>query len=191
MKNRQGMKSFTLIKKVLRTRPYFRYFLLLWLITISIFLWLVNLNLLAYIVSSPVLTPFGKIDFIFDTYTSFFTISNPVSLSRLFFSLLLAINLTLLVFLWRAGQRQGVVRSNSGALIAMIGSHCVACGTSLVAPLVTALAGSGAYLSAERFATTQLLATGANVLGIILIAWSIRGVAKRIAGSELLVRVNK
>lgn len=180
------MKSFSLIKKVIRTRPYLRYFLLLWFITISIFLWLVNLNLLAYILSSPVLTPLGKVDFIFDTYFSFFTFDNPVSLSRLIFSLLLAINLTLLVFLWRAGkQRLGVVKSNSGALIAMIGSHCVACGTSLVAPLVTALAGSGAYLSAERFAATQLLATGANILGIILIVWSIRGVTKRIRGSGL------
>lgn len=182
------MKSITLIKKVLKTRPYFRYFLLLWFITTSIFLWLVNLNLLAYIASSPVLTPFGKIDFIFDTYTSFFTLDNPVSLSRLIFSLLLAINLTLLVFLWRAGkQRLGVVKSNSGALVAMIGSHCIACGTSLVAPLVTALAGSGAYLSAERFAATQLLATGANVLGIILIAWSIKGIVRRIVSSGLLL----
>lgn len=180
------MSSYSVIKQTLKRRPYFRYFILLWFITISIFLWLININLLAYILGTPVLTPLGKVDFIFDTYFSFFTFDNPVSLSRLIFSLLLAINLTLLVFLWRAGkQRLGVVKSNSGALIAMIGSHCVACGTSLVAPLVTALAGSGAYLSAERFAATQLLATGANLLGIILIVWSIKGVVRRIKESGL------
>ena len=181
------MKSYSVIKQILKRRPYFRYFLLLWFITISIFLWLVNVNLLAYILSSPILTPIGKINFILDTYFDFFTIDNPVSLSRLAFSLLLAINLTLLVFLWRVGkQRLGAVKSNSGALVAMIGSHCVACGTSLVAPLITALAGSGAYFSAERFAATQLLATGANILGICFILWSIRGIAKRINMSGLL-----
>lgn len=181
------MKSYTIIKQILKRRPYFRYFLLLWFITISIFLWLVNINLLAYILGSPVLTPFGKIDFIFDIYLNFFKIDNPVNLSRAVFSLLLAINLTLLIFVWRAGkQRLGAVKSNSGALVAMVGSHCVACGTSIVVPLVTALAGSGAYFSAERFAATQLLATGANLLGVILIAWSIKGITKRIRASGLL-----
>src|SRR3990167_5531588 len=105
------MKSYFVIKQILKRRPYFRYFLLLWFITISIFLWFVNVNLLAYILGSPILTPIGKIDFILDRYFNFFTVDNPVSLSRSTFSLLLAINLTLLVFLWRAGkQRLGAVK---------------------------------------------------------------------------------
>ncbi|MBA3757511.1 hypothetical protein H0X09_01445 [Candidatus Saccharibacteria bacterium] len=182
------MQSYNVAKQILKRRPYFRYFLLFWFIAISIFLWLVNINLLAYILSSPSLTTVGKFGFIFDTYITFFNIGNPVNLSRLVFSLLLAINLMLLVFMWRSSkQRLGAVKSNSGALVAMVGSHCVSCGTSIVAPLVTALAGSGAYFSAERFAATQLLATGANILGIILIAWSIRGINRRIVSSGLLI----
>lgn len=181
------MKSYFVARQILKRRPYFFYFILLWIFTVSIFIWLININLLAYILASPVLTPVGKIDYIFDIYISFFKLDNPVSLSRAVFSLLLAVNLMLLVFLWRTGkQRQRAVKSNSGALVAVIGSHCIACGTSLVAPVVTALAGSGAYFSAERFATTQLLATGANVLGIVLIVWSIKGVARRITTGRLL-----
>lgn len=181
------MKSYSVIKQILKLRPYSRYFLLIWFITVSVFLWLVNIDLLAYILSSPVLTFIGKIDFIIEAYLNFFKIDNSISLSRAIFSFLLAINLTLLVFLWRVGkQRLGIVKSNSGALLAMVGSHCVACGTSLVAPLITALAGSGAYFSAERFAATQLIATGANAFGIILVAWSIRGVIKRITTNGLL-----
>lgn len=150
-------------------------------------MWLVNINLLAYIISSPVLTAIGKLEFIAAAYGNFFILNNPITLSRLVFSVLLAINLVMLIFVWRAGkQRSGAIRNNSGALVAMVGSHCIACGTSLVAPLITALAGSTAYLSAERFAVGQLLATGANILGIILVVWSIRGITKRIKTGDLL-----
>lgn len=180
---------YSAIKLVITQRPYFRYFLLLWFATISMFLWLVNINLLAYMWSSPVLSLLDKIDFTIDAYVNFFRIDNPVSLSRAVFSFLLAINLTLMMFLWRAGkQRHGAVKNNSGALVLMVGSHCVACGTALTAPLITALAGSSGvyYLSAERAAATQLLATSANLLGIILIVWSVRGIARRIVTSRLL-----
>ncbi len=64
----------------------------------------------------------------------------------------------------------------------------MAWGTSIVVPLITALAGSGAYLSSERLAAAQLIATGANILGIVLIAWSIRGAARRISMSGILRR---
>lgn len=175
------MKSFTVITQVFKQKPYLGYFLLMWFGAITIFLWLVNINLLAYIIGSPVLTAIGKLEFIATAYGNFFVLNNPITLSRLMFSILLAVNLTLLIFVWRAGkQRSGAISSNSGALAAMVGSHCIACGTSLVAPLISALAGSTAYLSAERFAVGQMLATGANILGIILVIWSIKGISKRI-----------
>ncbi|PLS81791.1 hypothetical protein CYG49_01460 [Candidatus Saccharibacteria bacterium] len=184
---RKAMKSYYTTKQILKQRRYFLSFLLLWFITISVLLWLVNINLLAFILTSPVLTLADKLDFIFDAYINFFTINNPINLSRFIFSVLLAINLTLLVFLWQVGsQRLGFVKSNSGALVVIIGSNCVACGTSIVAPLVTAIAGSGAYFSAERFAATQLIVTAANILGIVLIVWSIKGIARRIVSSGLL-----
>lgn len=181
------MKPMYVTQQILKRKAYFRYLLLLWFSSVSIFLWLVNINLLAYILVSPVLSVADKLDIIFNVYISFFTINDLFTLSRVVLSLLVAVNFTLMVFLWKAGrQRSVVVKNNSGALVAMIGSHCVACGTSLLAPLVTALAGSGTYLSSERFAATQLLATGVNILAIVLVIWSAEGIARRIALSGLL-----
>lgn len=179
--------TYTTIKQILWQKRYFRYFLILWFLTITTFLWLINVNLLIYILSQPVLTVFGKLQFIASTYRSFFIFTNPIALSRFVFSLLLAINLTLLLFAWFATrQRKGMISSNSGSLAAMVGSHCISCGTSLVAPLITVLSGSGAYFSAERASSTVLLATGANILGIILVTWSIKGIAARIREGSLL-----
>lgn len=183
------MRLHTVVTQVITHRPYFRYFLLLWFVTVSMFLWFVNINLLAYIWNSSALTLIGKMDFTLDAYVNFFIIDNPVSLSRAVFSLLLAINLTLMVFLWKTGkERKGAVKNNGGALVLMVGSHCVACGTAVAAPLITALAGSSGayYFSAERFAATQLLATSANLLGVILIVWSIRSMTRRIIMTKLL-----
>lgn len=182
------MKSFVLIKQILRTRPYFRYFLLLWFLTVTLFIWLININLLAFVLTAPVFTAVERADFILSAYANFFRyLNNPVALSSVIFSILVAVNFTLIVFLWREGkQRVKTAGGNVGAFVSMVGAHCVSCGTSLVAPLVTALAGSGAYFSAERFAATQMLATGANLLGITLILWSTKRTIKRIRTSGLV-----
>lgn len=182
------MKSYAVVKQVLRQKPYMRYFFLLWFATVSLFLWFVKINLLVYIASSSVLTFIDKIDYVLDAYVNFLRIDGPVSLSRIVLSLLLAVSLTLMVFVWQTGKRRReAAKGSSGSLVAMVATHCVACGTSLAAPLVTALAGSGAYyFSAERYAATQAVAIGANTLGIVIVLWAIRGMAKRIAAGRLL-----
>lgn len=182
------MKSYAIIRQVLGQKPYFRYFLWLWFATVSLFLWVVKINLLVYIASSPILTFVDKIDYILDAYVNFLRIDNPVALSRIVLSLLLAVSLTLMVYVWQTGeQRREAAKGNGGALVAMVSMHCVACGTSLAAPLITALAGSGAYyFSTERYEATQIVGTGANILGIIIVLWAISGMIKRIALSGLL-----
>ena len=174
--------EYAVTKRVLAQRPYLVRFLLLWFATVTTFIWLININLLAYILSSPVLSGSGKVAFIASTYVNFFKyLDNPVALSSAVFSLLVALNFTLLLFLWKEGKRRKIMStSNAGAFAAMIGSHCISCGTSLVAPLITAVAGPSAYFSAERATTGLLFATAANVLGIALVLWSIHQVAKRI-----------
>ncbi len=155
-------------------------FILVWFMTLSFFLWVTKINLLAYILSQSGLTAAGKIMFIVSVYVNFFTyIVNPVALSSLIFTILAATNITLLIHFARSAQRTGVVKANTGTVVAVIGSHCLTCGGSLAAPIITALAGTGTYFSAERLATGQLLATGANILGIILMLYSIRGVVRR------------
>lgn len=174
--------EYAVTKRVLEQWHYLIRFLLLWFATVTIFIWLINVNLLAYILSSPALDIAGKLEFISSAYVNYFKyLDNPVALSSVIFSLLVALNFTLLVFLWREGKRRNAMAtSNAGAFTAMIGSHCISYGTSLVAPLITAVAGPSAYFSAERANAGQLLATAANVLGICIVLWSIHYVAKRI-----------
>lgn len=183
------MNAYVVAKQVLSSRTYLFRFLLLWFATITVFIWLININLLAYILSSPVLTAGGKIAFIANAYANYFKyLDNPVALSSVIFSLLVALNFTMLMYLWKEGKRRdAMAKSNAGAFVAMIGSHCVSCGTSLVAPLITAVAGSGAYFSAERANAGLLLATAANVLGIALVMWSVHRLTKRIQATGLAI----
>lgn len=181
------MIMYAITKQVLGSRPYLIRFLLLWFATVTVFIWLININLLAYILISPVLGVSGKISFIVNAYANYFRyLDNTVALSSVIFSLLVALNFTMLLYLWKENKRRSALsKSNAGAFAAMIGSHCISCGTSLVAPLITAVAGPSAYFSAERANAGLLLATGANVLGIALVLWSIHQIAKRIQATGL------
>ena len=170
------MKTLRACLKVLTDRKYFFVFLAVWFLTVTLFIWLINVNLLTFILSSTNLSTDAKLSFIASAYANYFRyFANPVALSSIIFSFLAAINFTLLIYLWREGSKQSNLRRlNSGAFVAMLGSHCISCGTSLVAPLVTALAGSGAFISAQRATTSLVIATLANLIGITLITWSIR-----------------
>lgn len=183
-----GMTTdYVVIRGTLGRRSYLGRFILIWFTTVTVFIWLININLLAYILASPMIGLSEKLSFIGNSYVNYFRyLDNPVALSSVIFSLLVAINFTLLVFLWREGtRRSAMATSNAGAFVAMVGSHCISCGTSLVAPLITAVAGPSAYFSAERATAGQLLATAANILGICIVLWSIHYVAKRIRAAGI------
>ena len=181
------MRSVTIIRKVLSDKSYFWRFLLVWFATVTVFIWLININLLAYILSSTVLDAAGKLSFIASAYANYFRyVNNPVALSSVIFSLLVAINFTLLIYAWREGKRRSnMLKTNTGAFVAMLGSHCISCGTSLVAPLITAIVGPSAYFSAERLNAGIIIATAANVLGISLVLWSIYKVSGRIQATGM------
>lgn len=181
------MSFLSLLKNVLTVKRYTFYLLLIWFATVTVFIWLVNLNLLSYILSSPLLTSAGKAIFVIEAYFNYFRyLDNPVALSSIIFSFLVALNFTLIVFLWKqTKKRSSSLGTNAGTFVAMVGSHCISCGTSLIAPLVTAFAGSGAFFSAERAFAGQAISTVANILGIALVVWSIRTVTHRIRESGL------
>ncbi|HSH55473.1 MAG TPA: hypothetical protein VK983_01445 [Candidatus Limnocylindrales bacterium] len=181
------MLAYAVIRQVLGSKPYLLRFVLIWFATVTVFIWLININLLAYILTSPVLGAAGKLSFIASAYANYFKyLNNPVALSSVIFSLLVALNFTLLIYLWREGKRKSkMVKSNAGAFVAMLGSHCISCGTSLVAPLITAVAGPSTYFSVERANAGILLATAANTLGIALVLWSIHKIVGRIRATRM------
>lgn len=108
--------DYAVTKRVLGQRPYLIRFLVIWFVTITIFIWLININLLAYILTLPVLDAPEKLGFIADAYVNYFRyMNNPVALSSVIFSLLVTLNFTLLLFLWREGKRRSTMAtSNAG-----------------------------------------------------------------------------
>lgn len=168
------MKDIKNIAKIIWAKPY-RYWLLpTWIFMLWLFTYLISLNLFSYIFSTPTLTFAEKIRFTIQTFTNTFAnLDDPRSLSLAFFSFLATVNILLMVRLFRERKREkGLTKTGSATAVTLIGSHCVACGGSLLAPFITALAGSGATFSATRITTGIVVSTLINIVGIILITRS-------------------
>lgn len=139
-----------------------------------IFTYLTSLDLFGAIWSNPVLSFGDKVSFMFDSFTSI--ISNVTDLrvlSLLIFSFVTAINLTLM---WqtikRRSKAKGARSSTLGSVGAIVGSHCIACGGSFAAPLITTLAGSGAYFSGARVNTAIALSVAINAIAIVFVGYT-------------------
>ena len=81
-------------------------------------------------------------------------------------------------------NRQSVRLKNvggAGSVAAIVGSHCIACGGSLLAPFISVIAGSGAFFSAARINTAITISVLINVIAIILIVRSTLKVASHTA----------
>lgn len=138
-----------------------------------VFTYLTSLDLFGAIWSNPVLSFGDKISFMFDSFTSIISnFSDLRVLSLIVFSFVTAVNLTLL---WqtikRKSKAKGAKASTFGSVGAIVGSHCIACGGSFLAPLITTLAGSGAYFSGARVNTAIAISVGINVLAIFFVGY--------------------
>jgi len=142
---------------------------MLWLFT-----YLTSLDLFGAIWSNSFLSFADKLRFMFDSFTSIISnVTNLRVLSLLVFSFVTAVNLTLM---WQTIKRKrntkGSKASAVGSVGAIVGSHCIACGGSFVAPLVTTLAGSGAYFSGARVNTAIALSVGINLIAILFVGYT-------------------
>lgn len=150
--------SYTLLAVVL-------YPLLLWL-----FIYVANLNLFIYVFRGDTLSTVEKWQFLLSSITNVFEhLPDPLAVSIVVFAAFATINLVTLVHSLR--QRQKSRSAGSGvAVVTVIGSHCMTCGGALLAPVITALSGSGAFISAARADTAFMLSLSINVVAILLIA---------------------
>jgi hypothetical protein len=132
-------------------------------------LWSLNLDLLRYIIFEAPLSVLGKIDFFLNVYKDIYTDFSSGSSSLLVaFSIIFGINLALLVFVFKhRGLRAIPKKSGTGGFVlALIGGGCIACGTSVIAPLL-------ATFGATTTLYTRDLATSLNLIGSLLIMYSI------------------
>jgi hypothetical protein len=76
---------------------------------------------------------------------------------------------TLLVFVWRRKQKVAREAENAGvgAALALVGTGCAGCGTSLLAPMMGAIFSSGGYMMASILGWVVTLA--ALIIGFVTI----------------------
>jgi hypothetical protein len=114
-------------------------------------MWSLNLDLVSYIIFDAPLTVVEKIQFFATSYRDLFTTyESTQAMSMLLFMILFGLNISLLVYVIRnQGFSSATGKSSAGGLlVAVLGSGCLACGTSLLAPLLATFgAVSGAFMA--------------------------------------------
>jgi len=168
-------------KITFRNKAYAGVFAASWLITLTLFLLISRSSVIVYVLLSPQYTLLMKLVFYGDIYRNFFAyLAMPIVYTAFAFTLLAALNITLLIYMARAMQQQGSRRGSAGAAGAVIASHVLSCGSSLLAPFFSALAGSNAYSDPGRYAVAAAFGIILNLVGLILILRSSSGVARHI-----------
>lgn len=154
-----------------------------WLAILSVIILIPNVGLIYEVLANQVTLPMvRRIAFVFSLYSNTFRfILEPVMLTTVLLSVVLALNFLVIRFV---RKRNAVAHGRFSGTVAMLaGSHCVACGSSLLAPLFSLIGGTGAYLSGDRYLRLQLLSIGLNLLAMYIAVRSM----KKAAGSVLLL----
>lgn len=129
-------------------------FLLSSFLVMGFIIWSLNLDLLKYILFDAPLSLWGKIEFFIDGYSSLLSSFESIqAIAIVIFSLAFGVNISFLSFTIyhlnyrqkKAGKRsknKEKLPKKSGAVAlgsAVAGGGCIACGTSLLAPIFTSL----------------------------------------------------
>lgn len=162
---------------VLKNRRYIALAIVSMFFVAGLIIWSLNLELLKYILFEAQIGVLDKLSFFSYGYQSVFTTFNDAqSLGIIIFSLLFGLNTSMLVYvLRRKGFRAIPKKSGSAAFIfAILSGGCLACGTSLITPLLVTLGATSAPFVRD-------LSTIFNWLGSILIIYSIYKLSELIA----------
>ena len=157
------------------------YPLLLWL-----FIYLTNLNLFLHVWRETSLATIEKWQFLLGSITNVFTrLPDPLATSIVIFAGLATLNIVTLVYTLRQRSKVDIRSSGGAATVAVVGSHCMACGGAILAPVITALSGSGAFISAARANTAIFVSLSINLLAIMVILHATLKLASRADISSL------
>lgn len=155
--------------RIFRSWKYLTLAIVVTLAISGLVLWSLNLGLLRYIVFEAPISFLDKLGFFTYGYSSVFTTYNsaqPVGLILL--SVLFGINTSVFVYvIRRQGFKLVPKKSGIGAFgLAIISGGCVACGTSLVAPLLATFGAASSVFLRD-------LSTILNWAGSVLLLYSI------------------
>lgn len=131
-----------------------------WLMS-GVILWSLNIGTLWYVMVQAPVSLSIKLQFYLYGYQSLFrTYSTSLSLAIVVVSLLAGINTVLLLYVIRVRKQRIAVSRQSASgglavLLAIVGSGCVACGTSIVTPILATL-GASSLTAAHRISVMML-----------------------------------
>lgn len=139
------------------------------LATVAVILWAFNLDVLSYLIFKAPISPAEKLglfaDIYKDVYTNFSEFHEVVTVA---FTLLFGINFALMTFIIKNNGFKSIPKKSGlgGLVLAIVGGGCVACGTSLLAPLLASVSGA----SSVFFRDLSLIL---NMLAVSLVTYSI------------------
>ncbi|MCA9344406.1 hypothetical protein KC946_01075 [Candidatus Saccharibacteria bacterium] len=138
---------------VFRRPAYWLIFFLSAFFIMGFIVWSLNLDLLKYILFDSPLTIWGKIEFFLNGYGSLLSSFESIqAVAIVIFSLLFGVNVSMLIYSARflssadnkeqkTGKKQKIPKKSGAVALgsAVVGGGCIACGTSLLAPIFTTL----------------------------------------------------
>lgn len=165
------------VKHVLRIPKYFVFAFVSVFVMSGLIVWSLNLGLLRYILFEAPLSFAEKLEFFSYTYeTLYTTFSSVQAMGITILSVLFGINAAMLVYIIR---RQGLAsvpkKSGSGAFaLAILGGGCVACGTSIIAPLLATIGATSSALARDLGVVFMWVGSLLTVYSIYKLATLIR-----------------
>lgn len=145
-------------------------YIIFW-ITLGLLVWLTNWRLLIDYFTNNTHSTSDKLNFFTSGYTSLITNFSLASAGILvIFAVLTGMNTALLAFVISKSFKEAVASGTKNMVsivAAAVGAGCAACGTSFLAPVLAGV--SGAF----SLTLTMVIGIAANVLGLVLLTYSI------------------
>ena len=161
--------SFSSVLEVLLKWQYFIIALVGYLVAEAMVLWSLNVDLVKYILFDSGVSISTKFEFFFSVYRDIFTnYESAQALVIIFFSLLFGINTALVVFVLKNQDYRSIPKKSGfgGLIFAVIGGGCLACGTSILYPLLITLGLSTSIVA-------QQIGMVLSIIGSIFLMFSI------------------
>lgn len=176
------MRTLTIAIRRLLQQPGERIRLLKYWFAVFSFLVIVpNIGfILEVLFNQPILTIPERLALVLSLYgNSLRFLFEPVTFSIMLLSVVLALNFLVIQFVRRSNK---TVKGRLGGTVSMlVSSHCVACGASLLAPVISLIGGTGAYFSSERYVRLQLITVSLNLIAMAIALRSMTRASKRVS----------
>lgn len=170
------------IFKLLYFRPAYLFLaVIISIIFYEFIFWLMNLGLLNFLITSGYLTMGEKLGILIGSYANVFTTPiAPLSFTLFIVSLLQGASAAAIIYTVRRERQMGkdvfrsMGRTSITGLLAAFGFGCVACGTSLVTPILTYFfATSSVALATQIGLYSMYLAFAASLIGAYLAGYKL------------------